>query len=422
MRKITLILIAVLLFVTACNSGKIHKVEVQKTDGGYQLLRDGKPYFIKGAGIEDHYEELANAGGNSIRTWGIDQWEEAFAMAEKYNFTVCAGLWLEQERQGFNYDDADAVALQLENFKDAIIRNKDHPNLLMWNVGNELDLNYTNPAVWDAVQQLAAYIHNVDGNHPVTTTTAFIEKDEVDYIKERCPDIDILCINAYGGLPMVSQFLNNFGWGKAYLLGEWGTFGHWEVPKTSWGEPIEFTSKEKADLYQQEYNDYILSDPNCLGGYVFFWGAKQERTPTWYGMFLQNGAKTQAIDVMYHLWKGKWPTDRAPVLDSLHLDGKNAYQSVTIQRNTLHKVKGWITDPENGPLTIQWEILHETTDKRTGGDEENKPPAADCTFIERTDNSLIFSSPSQTGAYRLFVYVYDENGNAAHANIPFFVK
>ncbi len=422
MHKITLILIAFLLFETACNSGKIQKVEVRQTDSGYQLLRDDKPYFIKGAGIEDHYAELADAGGNSIRTWGIDQWEEAFAMAEKYNFTVCAGLWLEQERQGFNYSDADAVAKQFEEFKNAIIKYKDHPNLLLWNVGNELDLNYTNPTVWDAVQQLAAYIHNVDGNHPVTTTTAFIEKDEVDYVKERCPDIDILCINAYGGLPALSQFLKNFGWGKPYFLGEWGTFGHWEVPKTEWGEPVEFTSKEKADLYQQEYNDNIFSDPNCLGGYVFFWGAKQERTPTWYGMFLQDGAKTQAIDVMHHLWKGNWPSDRAPVLDSLRLNGKNAYQSVTIRPDTQHKAEVWVTDPEDRPLMIQWEILHETTDKRTGGDEENKPPVANCTIIKKTDNSLIFSSPSQTGAYRLFIYVYDDNGNAAHANIPFFVK
>ena len=46
------------------------EVKIVKNDSGYELLRDGKPYFIKGAGGWTRLKELAAAGGNSVRTWG----------------------------------------------------------------------------------------------------------------------------------------------------------------------------------------------------------------------------------------------------------------------------------------------------------------------------------------------------------------
>jgi len=422
MKKFISILTLCLMILISCDTNITHKVEVKKTESGFQLYRDGKPMYIKGAGIESHYDVLAESGGNSIRTWGVDSWDEVFAMAEKYDLTVNAGLWLEQERQGFDYSDSVAVKKQFERFKKYILKYKDHPNLLMWGVGNEMNLFYENFAVWDAVEEIAKFIHEVDGNHPTMTATAFIEKREADLIKTKCPNIDILCINAYAGLPVVADWLDDFGWEKPYILGEWGTFGHWEVGKTSWQEPIEFTRKEKADLYMREYQEYLLPNSNCLGGYVFFWGAKQERTPTWYGIFLADGAKTQAVDVMHFLWKDEWPADLSPIMDSLRIDNKSAQSNIIVEPNSKHEAKAWVRDLERGSLTYKWEILEETTDKRVGGDEEAKPPVAKYKILEQKNNSLIFNAPKNKGAYRLFVYVYDNAGNGSHANIPFLVK
>jgi hypothetical protein len=42
---------------------------VVQADGKWQLLRDGKPYLIKGAGGGASRELLRDIGGNSIRTW-----------------------------------------------------------------------------------------------------------------------------------------------------------------------------------------------------------------------------------------------------------------------------------------------------------------------------------------------------------------
>ena len=39
---------------------------------GYRLIVDGAPFFIKGAGLEfGQLKSLANAGGNTFRTWRV---------------------------------------------------------------------------------------------------------------------------------------------------------------------------------------------------------------------------------------------------------------------------------------------------------------------------------------------------------------
>lgn len=420
MKKFIVIVFSALIFVS-CSNSQQNKVEIIKSDTGYQLLRNGEPYFIKGAGAKGHYEILSEYGGNSIRTWGVSDWDEAFRNAEKYNLTVCAGLWLEQERQGFDYNDDQAVEKQFARFKEAILKYKDHPQLLMWCIGNELDLFYTNPKVWDAVEEVAKFIHEVDGNHPTMTVTSFIEKDEVAYIKEKCPSIDILGVNVYAALPVLSKFLDDFGWEGPYVVGEWGTFGHWEVPKTSWDEPIEYNSSQKADIYRKGYAEYINDAQNCLGSYVFFWGNKQERTATWYSMFLPGGEKTEVVDVMSYSWQGAWPENRAPHIANFSLADKKAADNIKFKAGTTQSATVDVSDPDDDSLKIVWEILHETTDKRSGGDIEQKPDEVKNLILKQDDGTVSFKAPDREGPYRIFVYVYDQKGGAAHANIPFYV-
>src|SRR5581483_3192137 len=56
-------------FARADNASGPVRVELKKTDSGWQLLRGGQPYFIKGAGGGDSRQLLAQLGGNSFRTW-----------------------------------------------------------------------------------------------------------------------------------------------------------------------------------------------------------------------------------------------------------------------------------------------------------------------------------------------------------------
>ena len=107
--------------------------------GAHLLVLNGQPYFIQGVGGQTYLDRLAAAGGNSIRTWGADHLDEILDEAHRHGLTVCAGLWMGHERHGFDYRDRSAVQQQLKESLETVRRHKDHPAVLMWGIGNEME-------------------------------------------------------------------------------------------------------------------------------------------------------------------------------------------------------------------------------------------------------------------------------------------
>ena len=398
------------------------RVTVQKTVGGYQLLRAGKPYFIKGAGGTYRMEKLKSSGGNSLRTWSSNNGNKVLNDAEELGLTVTLGLDVSRERHGFNYDDSVAVKKQLERLRLEVRKYKDYPSLLAWGIGNELNLNYKNPKVWEAVNGIAEMIHKEDPNHPATTMLAGVNRNVIEIIRENCPALDLLSVQVYGGLAQVPKTLSEAGWNSAYMVTEWGPTGHWECPKTPWGAPIEETSSEKAAVYRSRYEASILKDKNCLGSYVFLWGQKQERTPTWYGLFTEAGEDSEVADVMEYEWSGKWPSNRAPHLVEFSLNSKKALDFIYLNPGTSYNVKISATDPDGDGLNSRWELLPEATALGNGGDRESRPAPINGLFGNVSKTGLKLTAPEKPGAYRLFVYISDGKNNVATGNIPFYVR
>lgn len=410
-------------FISATLVAQPMKVEIQKTPNGHLFLREGKPYFIKGAGGISFLNEAKEAGANSIRTWHYTDKENLLDEAHRLGLTVCLGFWVRPERQGMNYDDENAVKAQFNRFKEAVLKFKDHPALLCWAIGNEVDLNYRNPKVWNAIQDLAKMIHDLDKNHPTTTVIAGIKPDVVSEIKTKCPDIDFLGINVYGDIENVPRKVREYGWEKPYFIGEWSSTGHWEVPKTKWNAPIEQSSTERAKLARMRYANSIAKDSAlCFGGYVFIWGQKQERTPTWYGVFTESKEKTEMVDVMTEFWTGKKPANAAPKILSFKIDDKTATDNITLKPKQRCAASFSASDSENDALQIRWEFLPESTDLKEGGDREARPQTLEGLVQSDSQNKMTFLAPEKQGAYRLFLYVADGKGAIATQNIPFFVE
>lgn len=405
------------------NAGTAVVVEIVEEEGGFRLYRGGEPFFIKGAVGWSYLDELAEAGANSLRT-GPRLLDEAHNLG----LTVLVNLRMEAERGGFDYDDEQAVKDQFDRIKEIVEENKDHPAVLMWAVGNELDhipgnLDY-NLKMWDAVNDIARMIKEIDPYHPVMTVIGTGRPEKLADIMERCPDLDLLGINAYADIVDIPDWLREFRWNKPYAVTEWGPSGHWEVPRTRQGVAIEETSTEKAGLYRERYEEVILGDPWCIGSYAFLWTSdRQERTHTWYNMFTGDGLKKGSVGSMQYMWTGKWPENRAPEIESLTINGMEASDNIALVAESIHSAEVVVTDPDNDPLTIEWELLPEPTEFGAyAGQGETKPAPVEG-FVRSVENGEIrFEVPADTGrSYRLFVYAFDGRGNAAVANIPFYV-
>jgi hypothetical protein len=402
------------------------KVEIRKSADRFQLYVDNKPFYIKGAGIEyGSPEKLKEHGGNSFRTWstenGRDTGKQVLDRALSNGLYVAMGLDVDHERRGFNYDNTNAVARQFEHLIGQVEQLKAHPALIIWVIGNELNFE-KNPKVWDAVNDLSKRIHQIDPNHPTTTTLAGFKKETVEQVRARAPDLDFLCFQMYSDIINLPRYLAAAAWDKPYIVSEFGATGHWECGKTAWGAPIENDSTTKADLYKTRFERVIQSDQKlCLGSYVFFWGQKQERTPTWYGMFLPSGEETAAVDVMHYFWTGAWPANRSPRFEGAWLDGKTAVQNVRLKPGQTYAAKVQASDPDQDPLTYLWEVMEESTERKIGGDVESIPRKVPGLIAEANKSEITFKAPEKAGAYRLFAYIFDGKGHAAHANIPFYV-
>jgi len=404
------------------------KVELKKESNAFRLYVNGEPFYIRGAGTDTRDpSSVALHGGNAIRTWrtGSDSFtgQQVLDTALAHGLMVVMGLDIARERHGFDYDNPESVRTQLEFVKAEVTKYKDHPALLAWGIGNELNLHYSNLKVWDAVNEIALMIKEIDPNHPTTTMLAGARKADIEAVTERAPSLDFLSFQLYGSIVNLPDYLEQSSYYGAYAVTEWGVTGHWEVPKTAWGRPIEENSHVKAMAYKERYEKIIAADSlKCIGSFVFLWGQKQERTPTWYGLFLESGERTETVDVMQFLWTGKWPENRAPQLKDFFINGLTAYDSVYLSVSEMFEAKVMVNDPDEDALTYRWEIIPEVpVDQQSeGGDFEPRPST--CFNETSTETMMKITAPAKPGEYRLFVYVFDGNNNAATANIPFYVK
>ena len=382
---------------------------------GTRLLVDGKPFQAHGVAGWGNLDMLPGLGVTTIRTYG-DNGEDVLDAAQRLGLKVILGFWLEHPRRGFDYNNPAHVEPQMARLRDFVLAHKDHPALLMWGIGNEVESELTDDSqVWPAIEEAARLVKSLDPDHPTLAVLAETGTDKVAKLKAQAPSIDVLGINSYGeGVPSVPARVRAQGWTGPLILTELGAIGQWQAPKTGWGAAIEPTSTQKATLLEKQLS---AIGPDSAGQILFLWGWKQEVTHTWHSLLLPTGEWQQSAEIMAAAWGGRTPDgNRAPRIAALAFANSDV---IAPGREIVARLDA--SDPDGDSLIVEWEIMDEQQTLLKAGDAEpelRRFPQA----IRAAANNAVTLGGLAPGAYRLYVTVRDGKGAAAAGNLPFRVE
>ncbi len=403
-------------------------VEVRKTDDGWQLLRGGEPFELRGGGVSPgHYAEFAAAGGNSVRTWSTSDAREILDEAHEAGVTVMMGIWLTHPKHGGDYRDEAQNQQRLDEALAAVRAYKDHPALLFWGVGNEVEIQTPNdPAIYQQINRIAREIKKIDPHHPTVIVTAGTGRQRIPLTIEHCPDIDIYGPNIYGrNIFGVVEHIYATGLDKPIIFPEWGPVGQWgRKDNTPWGSVYEPSSTEKALMYLTNWVTTMAAQPDrLLGGYVFYWryGNKPDdgtNWSTWYSMHHHTGEAFGGVDFMHWAFTGGWPDNLAPAIETL----QSSLTGARVDAGTEHTARVVASDRNRDELTYEWVLSpdHEARQQKVRPKFRKLPPSEWLLSGSDTDEVRL-RAPDDDGPYRLHVVVRDGKGKAARANVPFYV-
>lgn len=412
---------------TACTTNPPKKdasVYIRETSDGYQLIRNGKPFYIKGAAGKGFLKELKEAGGNTLRVYDTLDLEETLTKADSLGLAVVVDIPIPKFYNSPEYYEDEKLFKEVKELVAQIVtRYHSYPALLYWNLGNELyyPYLYKSTPFFKNYNKLIDLIHQIDPNHPVSTTTIGANKLRVLSITSKSPELDFISFNSFGVLSSFSKKLKPITpiWDGPHVISEWGVNGPWEVPVTSWNAPIEETSTKKAEQIRNRFISYIqpMKGKGSLGSFIFYWNKKNEITPSWYSLFGEEKQKTQAVYELQKIWKGKNENEKfiGPEIEYLLLNGKGAAESIILTPDSEAEAKLFLPGNKNQNFKIEWEIRPESWYK-TGESRILKG------IQFRIDGKHVkFKTPKKEGPYRLYVYLRNSTEFYATANVPFYI-
>lgn len=403
--------------------GSIVKVVGQKAS--WTLEVNGKPFYIKGVGLgemtgkggEDYLKMAQELGANAVRTWGTDQGtQEYFDTALKYGLMVDAGVWINYSKKNTVYTyigDNAYKQNKRQEITDYVNKFKNHPALLMWNIGNEA-IFFTKDederaALSEFLEEMVKMVHKLDPNHPVIYTSA--DFTDLPYIQKYVPSLDIFGMNIYGSIRSSHIKWDKSGLEIPYVVTEYGPHGPWDVPKDANGASQEEPEQGKAAIYRNMTHDIMGFKGYNLGAFVFHLGETTQESMTWWNLNYKLLKKASFWEI-YKIYTASKPSNLAPRIVALKLSKVRH-----ISPEEIVDITAEAADSDSNPLDYSFIV----STAQEGILQYYVNQEVPVKFINE-GTKFKMTAPSGKGVYRLYLIVNDGYGNVATANRSFKVE
>lgn len=396
------------------------RVTVERTPSGYELVVDGRPFYVQGAGVGlafgkngENYLALARElGANAVRTWGVDQGtREYLDEARRQGLYVWAGIWINytDKNKGISYLEGGEAyrAAKEKEALDYVRRFKNHPALIAWNVGNEC-LFFTKDeaekvALAKFLESLIQKIKRIDPDHPVVYTS--VNTLDLRYLKDHVPSLDLIGMNVYGSVISAQSGWVGLGFDKPYVITEFGPLGPWDLPKDSNGKAIEQGDYAKAGHYKTHWSLIRERRGKNVGGFVFHLGETTQESLTQWN--LNDGMlKRQPFVVMQKLYgAAAEPLNHAPRV--------RLFEGVppTADPGQEFDVRVVAEDPEGEPLRYAYRASTAMHDVLEYYVNEEVPLQ-----VRGSGPHVTLVAPDKPGVYRIYAFVRDTAGRSSSLN------
>ncbi|MBM6404529.1 discoidin domain-containing protein [Phycicoccus sp. CSK15P-2] len=397
-------------------------VEVVRHGQGWRLEVDGQPYTVRGLTwgpspdeADEYMPGLAEMNANTTRTWGTGPDTAALLdSAAAHGIRVVMGFWLVPgggpgsggcvSYQGDTEYEADTRAHILE----MVERYQSHPGVLMWSVGNESILGLQNcysgaeleaerTAYTQFVNDMAVAIHDIDPDHPVSSTDAWT--GAWDYYAKNSPDLDLLQVNSYGGVCDVADTWEEGGYDKPYLVTEGGAAGEWEVPDDVNGVPDEPTDVEKAAAYVDSWRCIMEHEDVGLGATFFHYGTEGDFGGVWFNV-VPGGNKRLGYYALAKTWgRDIGAMNTPPQFRDLTVEG----DVTAVEAGSTVRLTADVVEPDGDPLTYVVSLNSKYVDGAGGLAHQDA--------AQPEPGVLEITAPERPGVWKVYVWAEDGEGN-----------
>jgi len=293
--------------------------------------------------IERQLQILKAMGCNAIRTSHNPPAPELLNLCDKMGFLVmdeAFDMWVKKKSK-FDYHQ-DWAQWHVKDLQDQVLRDRNHPSVFMWSIGNEIREQFDSTGI-SIARELAGIVKKLDNTRPVTS--ALSEPDPKKNFIYQSGALDVVGLNYHQ--EVYADFKKNYP-GQKFIgtenMSALATRGHYDMPSDS----IRRWPKDGKTPLKDGNADYTVSAYDNVSAY---WGSTHEET--WKiikkydflsGLFIWTGFDYIGEPTPY-LWPARSSYFGIVDLAGFPKDVYYMYQSEWTNKPVLHLLPHWNWQP-----------------------------------------------------------------------------